>query len=314
MSVKLRWKNYWIPFETVTWSGTDTQCSRQLAFTLASSPYDDNFQKISIKLGDMVYLYDGNRQLFLGTVTARERSNAIGTVSYTAMDFMHHLLRSSATYKFKKKTPESIVRKVCRDLKISTTSLARTGYSIPKLFCEEMPVYDIMIKAYQKAKAHTGKKYMPAMKGKKVTVVVKGTDSGLTLTQGQDIIEASYNDTLDNMVDRVIIYSDKGKKLGKVQNKKNVRKYGVYQEAYTKEKKVNAKKAAKILLTGVTKEASIDAVGNVKAVSGYSIKIQDKASGLTGTFYIISDSHTFSGGSHTMNLGIAWKNTMEGIQ
>jgi hypothetical protein len=65
------------------------------------------------------------------------------------------------------------------------------------------------------------------------------------------------------------------------------------------------------MLVGITKEASVSAIGNVKAISGYSIEINDTATGLKGKFYITDDSHTFENGTHTMSLGLAWKNEMD---
>lgn len=309
--IKLRWKNKWLQFVSVEWSGTDTQCSRQLQFTIPSDPYNSNFKNQAVALGDLVYLYDGTAQLFVGTVTTREKTAEVGTAVYTAMDFMHHLLKSSASYTFRNTTPEKITKKVCADFKIKTAKLAATKVNIPKLFFDDQCIYDIIVAAYRRAKAKNGKKYMPAMAGQKVTVIQKGRPSKVKLQQGFNVTGASYTDTLDNMVDSVNIYNEKRKKLGNVQNRKAVEKYGIYQKAYTKEKGANAKKEAKALLEGITKEASIEAVGDVRAVSGYSIEIDDKAAGLSGTFYIVSDTHTFSDGIHTMSLELAWKNVME---
>lgn len=309
--IKLRWKDRWLQFVSVEWSGTDTQCSRQIQFTIPWNPYSKGSMNPTIALGDLMYLYDGTKQLFVGTVTAREKTAEVGTVTYTAMDFMHHLLRSNASYTFRNTTPEKIARKVCGDLKIKTENLASTKTNIPKLFFEDKPIYDILVAAYRKANAKTGKKYMPAMSGKKVTVIQKGKPSGVRLQQGADITDAAYTDTVDGMVNSVNIYNEKRKRLGTVQNRKAVEKYGVYQQTYRKEKGANAKKEAKALLAGITKEATVEAIGNVKAISGYSIEICDKAAGLSGTFYITGDTHTFSDGVHTMSLELAWKNEME---
>lgn len=309
--IKLRWKDKWIDYESIEWSGTHNQCSRQISFTIPWNPYDKNFEKLDIKLGDLMYLYDGKTQLFVGTVTSREKTAEIGTASYVAMDFMHHLLRSNASYNFKKTTPEKIVKKVCSDLQIKTTALASTKTNISKLLFQDACVYDIIVTAYRKAKAKTGKIYMPVMKGNKVSVIQKGLASGVTLTQGVDITGASYSDTTDNMVNLVNIYNDKAKKLGKVETKKDISTYGVYAQSYTKEKGVDAKKQAKSMMVGVTKEASIEAIGDIKAISGYSIQISDKATGLSGKFYITSDSHTFQNGVHTMSLDLSWKNESE---
>lgn len=309
--IRLKWNKEWIEYERVEWSGTSEQCSRQLSFSIPHNPYDKEFSNKSIKLGDFIYLYESKTCLFVGTVTSREIPAEAGTREYIAQDFMHHLLRSNGTFKFKNKSPEAITKQLCKNLGISVGSLAKTGVNIPKIFFEDQAYYDMIVRVYRKAKGITKKIYMPVMDKKKVSVIAKGTSSGVTLEQGKDITEATHSDTTDNMVDRVIIYNDKLKKLGEVKNSTNISKYGVYQSAYTKEKGVNAKSAAKALLTGVTKEAQITAVGNIKAISGKSIKIKDSAAGLTGTFYISADTHTFENGNHMMELELVWKNTSE---
>lgn len=309
--IKLKWNGYWIEHVRIEWSGSDSQCSRQVSFDIPSNPYDKRFGNVKIKLGDVVKLCDGKKVLFIGTVTTRERSGEAGTVTYTAMDFMHHLLRSNTTHKFKNMTAEAITRQVCGEIGIPTGKLAATKYSIPKLFFEDQCIYDIIITAYRKAKSHTSKKYMPAMSGKKVSVIIKGKDTGITLEQGVNITGASYTDTVDDMVNRVEIFSEKGKRLGRVEKAAHVSKYGVYQNTYTKEEKVNAKNVAKSMLVGITKSSSVEALGDVRAVSGYSIKIKDKATGLTGKFYIKSDSHTFENGTHMMQLELSQSNAME---
>ena len=309
--IKLRWNDTWVQFERVEWSGTENQCSRQISFTLPKNPYDKGFQNVNVKLGDLIYLYNGKTKIFVGTVTSRTKDAEIGSAEYVAMDFMHHLLRSNGTYKFKNTTPEKITKKVCSDVQVKTSALAKSSTNIQKMFVEDQCAYDIIVKAYRYAKTNTGKKYMPTMNGSKVSVIVKGQSSKVLLEQGTDIISATYSDTTDNMVNKVVIYNDKLKKLGQVQNKNNIAKYGVYQQTYTKEKGVNAKTAAKGLLTGIVKEASVEAIGNINAVAGKSIEIKDKATGLVGTFYIASDTHIFENGAHAMTLELVWKNTME---
>lgn len=307
--IRLRWKNTWIDYEKIEWSGTDVQCSRQITFSVAWNPYD-RIEKNNIALGDLVYLYDGKKSIFLGQVTSREKKGTIGTAEYTAMDFMHHLLRSNGTYKFKNKTPEAITKILCKSLGIGVSKLATTRFNIAKVIYEDQCIYDIIVGVYKKAKAHTKKKYMPVMDGKRVSVIAKGKSSGVNLGQGYNVTDATYSDTLDNMVDKVVIYNEKRKKLGEVKNKKHISKYGTYQQAYTKEKGVNAKKSAKALLVGITKTATVTAVGNIKAISGRSIVLKDKATGLSGTFYITSDTHTFENNTHMMTLELSWVNSM----
>lgn len=309
--IKIKWKEKMLDFESVEWSGTDNQCSRQLTFTVPVNPYDKMFKSYGIALGDLVKLYSDKKLLFLGTITAREKTAAVGTASYTAVDFMQHLLRSIGTYVFRNTTPEAIAKRLCTELKIKVGSLAKTKIYIKRLIYEEQAIYDIIVGAYRKAKPQTKKKYMPVMEGSKFSVIEKGLSSGVKLTQGVNITDASYNDTTDNIVNKVNIYSDSRVKLGQIENRKSQEKYGIYQSQITKEKGTDAKKEALTLLTGVTKEASIEALGDVRAISGRSIVINDKATGLKGTFYISSDTHSFSNGTHTMSLDLTWVNEME---
>ena len=281
--IKIKWKGKMLDFESVEWSGTDNQCSRQLTFTVPVNPYDKMFKSYGIALGDLVKLYSDKKLLFLGTITAREKTAAVGTASYTAVDFMQHLLRSTGTYVFRNTTPEAIAKRLCTELKIKIGSLAKTKIYIKRLIYEEQAIYDIIVGAYRKAKPQTKKKYMPVMEGSKFSVIEKGLSSGVKLTQGVNITDASYNDTTDNIVNKVDIYSDSRVKLGQIENRKSQEKYGIYQSQITKEKGTDAKKEALTLLTGVTKEASIEALGDVRAISGRSIVINDKATGLKGT-------------------------------
>lgn len=309
--IKLYWKKKSIDFESVVWSGSDQQSSREITFTLPSNPYDKNFTQLNIKLGDVVSLYDGSDRLFLGTVTNREKTAEIGSATYTAKDFMHHLLRSNGSYKFKNTSPEKIAQKVCKDVDIPVGDLAKSGASIPKMFFDSACLYDIIIKAYRQAKAVTGKLYMLTMTGNKVNVIQKGLSSGVKLTQGVNVTGATYSDTTDNIVNTIKIQDESLSNLGTVKSDKSIEKYGVYQDVYTKEEGVSAKSKAKEMFVGVTKEASIEALGDVRAIAGKSIEISDKATSLVGTFYITSDTHTFENGTHMMSLELSYQNIME---
>ena len=309
----LKWEKQILPFTSLSWGGTDTQASRMVEFDLPWNPYDKKFKKYKIAKGDKIELwFDGSDHAWLaGTVTAREKTDQIGTAHYVVKDYMHHLLQSTGTYIFKNTTPEAITKKVCGDAGVPVGDLFKTGVTIKKMIFEGQCLYDIIVKAYRKVKAETGKNYIPYMLENKLTVLEKGNKSGVTLTQGVNILSATYADNVDNMVDLVKIYNDKHKKVGEVKNDKNLSQYGVYMQAYQKEEGVSATKAAKSMLYGATREASIEALGDIRAMSGFSIKIKDPATGLTGKFYITSDTHIFENNNHKMTLELAWHDSME---
>lgn len=295
---------------SMTWSGSAYSGARTFEFTTLNPAGDTRFKMPTIKTGDLICLYNGSSKLFHGKVTKRERKGEAGTVSYTAQDFMLYLIRSKGTYKFKKKRPEQITQLICKDLKIKTKSIAKTGMKISKILFTDKEYYNMILAAYTKAYKKTGTSYQPIFEGDKLSVIKKGSMLDLVLNQNEGITESSYEETTDSMVNKVVIYNSKNKKIGTVSNKNWVKTYGTFQDSLSVEKG-NGKKEAKNTLAGLEKTASLSAIGDIRCVSGYGIRINDTDSGLTGTFWIENDTHTFENGVHTMTLELAFKNVME---
>lgn len=297
---------------SIEWSGSKPQATRKLGIQVANAPYDKNIKQLNIKLGETLYMYsdDMKTEYFRGFVIERERSSKTGTITYTAYDIAYYLTKSSATYNFKGKTAEKITKVVCEDFKIPVGSLAKTGHS-QKLIVKNCKIYDIIMKAYTQAHQVTKKLYMvKASKGKLNVVEYGATICTYELTEDTNIYSSSYKESLNNMVNKVRIYDGDGKQIGVVENKTN-QKYGIFQKTYTKEKDKNATTAAKSLLTGVEKTATIEAIGMMSAVTGNGITVVDSATGLKGLFWIIADTHKWVKGVHTMTLSLEFKKSMD---
>lgn len=309
-------KNYDITnyISTIQWSGAKTQVARKLVITVVNAPNDEHITQHIMKLGETLYLYsdDNSAEYFRGFIVERERSSAQGTITYTAYDVAYYLTKSSATYKFKNKTAEKITKTVCKDFKIPTGSIISTSYK-QKLIVKNVKIYDIIMKAYTKAKAHTDKQYMLTSSLGRINVVEYGAvECEYLLNDETNIIKSNYKESLEKMVNRVKIYNGNGKQTGVVENKNN-QKYGIFQSTYTKQKGVSAKPHAKALLTGVEKSATIEADGTnmMQAITGNGIYIKDSATGLVGLFWIISDTHKWDKGVHTMTLSLEFKKSMD---
>lgn len=299
----------------VTWSGSVEQAAREATVTVLNAPNDKHITslKLNIAVGDVIALYEGETLIFYGEVQTSEKKDEIGTVSYKARDLMDHLLRINHKQNFKGKTAEAITKELCKKYGISTGTIVATKKAIKKIIIDDSSLYDIIMIAYTKAAKSTGKKYMAYMQGKKLCVKVKGTTiSKYTLDEYKNLISASYEETIENMVDQVKIYTDKGKQVDVVKNAAHIKRYGIYQSIYTKEKGVNAQTAAKNMLNGVEKKVNVEAInGNIKCVAGDGIKVYDAATGLNGLFWIQNDTHTWENGQHKMSLELSFKNVMD---
>lgn len=315
--MKLKWKDNDITgyVTRVTWSGSAKQAARTVDFEIAYSPNDSSVKQLNILNGDKIVFYpaypDNKTVKFVGTVTSRERRSEAGTLSYTAQDYMMHLLRSSGTYKFRKKTPEKIAKQVCNDIGVSTGTLSKTKVNIKKIFFQERTYYEIIMAAYTRAKRKNGKLYIAQMDGSKLEVVEKGkVISNFWIKEGERILDSSWSATTDQMVNRVYIYNEKNKRIGVVKNDSNIKRYGVYQNAISVDSGTG-KAEAKKELHGIDKSASLTAIGDYKCVSGRGVLISDSRTGLSGKYWIESDSHEWSDGNYTMTLDLAFKNVMD---
>lgn len=299
----------------ITWSGSVSQAARTAELSIIDAVDDKNFLKLSVNImpGDIVELYENKEMIFYGTVQTRERKGKNGTVNYSCIDLLSYLLRSTGVYNFKNTTPERITKQVCEDFQIPIGNIVETKATVKKMIVDNESIYDIIMKAYTKADRQTGKKYICRMQGKYLFVKVKGEKvKNFLLEEKRNITDIDYQETIENMVNMVKIYNDKGKQIGEVKKEDWIENYGIYQQIYKKEKGVNEITAAKNLFSGVEKKISLNAIdGNLDCIAGNGITVIDRTVNLKGLFWIDSDSHVWENGTHTMSLELNFKNIMD---
>lgn len=296
------------------WSGAALSAGRQLAIDYVNAPSDSTLYLPKIQPGDILTLTnDANEEIFYGQVFAAERSSQIGTITYTAYDIMRHLVESKGQYKFKNKTPEAIATQVCADMQIPVRFLYPTGVNVSSLICDQMTIYDIIMAAYTKAHKVTGEKYF-AMIYKRGFAVYSAVWAvkGFTLSDETNIYESSSTESMERVRNRVKIYDDNGVQIGEVSDPDSAKAYGIFQEIYKKEDGVDPTIAAKNLLKVKPDQTlKVSALGDINCLSNYNIAVKDKATGLSGKYWIKSDTHVWENGSHTMELELSFEKLMD---
>ena len=300
---------------SVSWGGSVSQAARTAEITVLNAPDDKNIEKLKLNIGagDTIKLYENEENIFFGEVQTAEKLSQYGTVTYSCMDLLVHLLRSTAVYNFENTTAEDITRKVCADFEIETGDIVASKAPIKKMIVDGSTIYDTIMQAYTKASRQTGELYICRMNGTKLSVEVKGTEvQNFVLAEEYNITNTTYQETIENMVNVVKIYDDTGKQIGEVKNDEWIQKYGIYQQIYKKEKGINEITAATNMFVGIEKKVTLDGIdGDLKCIAGNAVEVQDKATGLDGIFWIDSDTHTWENGTHIMNLELNFKNIMD---
>lgn len=298
---------------TIEWSGGIENVARTIDLGYINAPYDPNIKGMARpSCGDYISMKIDGKELFYGRVYSIEKTSENGTTTVHCIDNSQFLLKNQGCYKFKGKTAEAITAKVCGDAGIPTGDIASTGVTIKRMICDDNNLMQIIIKAYTYAHKSNGKKYMSVMKDRKFCVIEQGKlIKGFTLDESKNITSSSYSESTEEIVNRVVGYDSKSKIATTQNNTDSQKKYGTFMTTYHKEDGVSVSSGAKALLQGPAQSLSVNALGNIKCISGYAVKLKDSATGMSGKYWIKSDKHTWQNGTYTMALELEFKNIMK---
>ena len=255
---------------------------------------------------------DGGKDIFGGIIFDIDKSASSKVETYLAYDLMFYINNSDVNKIFDG-TPETIVPEICTELGIESGAMAATGVSISSMPCFGKKAYEAIMMAYTVAAKQNGSKYIPLMTNiNKVSVLEKGTLCGAVMTGDYNLIEATYKSTLQKLVNRVLITDKNNNAIKTVEDAASIQKYGLVQRVLKQNDGEDATTQAQKMLVTVESSATVSGVPNdFRAVSGYSIIVQETDTGLYGQFYIESDTHTFSCGKAQMDLTLAFENLMD---
>ncbi len=305
----------------ITWEGSRLQVARKLTFSYVQDARDPNLPNYVINCGETVYGYDedGNLQ-FQGNVYSIEKDVQQSTVTVTAYDNLFILCRSKTTRKFTDMLAEDIAKAVCSELGIKAGKLAETGKKV-SFIAQEKTGYQIIMIAYTDAakqiNAHKENKddpdvlFHPIMRGDELDVIKKGElIEGLAADQYVNIENSQYKESIEDMVNSIMITDQQGNVTGYQTKDEWIQKYSMVQDVYKTNPNDNAQEAINKIFHGPDRSGIIQMTGSYAAKSSYSIQIRDILTELCGKFWIKSDTHTFENGIHEMRLEIEFENLM----
>ena len=289
----------------ITWSGSEDEVARKLELNFLFPLHDHYAPKIYPNIGEQLFLYDDNDvELFQGKVFYNEKLGEQGIIQVTAYDDAIRLAKSKGTYNFKGKTAEAITKIVCNDLGVEIGALAQTGIQ-QKILCNGMGMYEIIQKAYEGAGKQNKKRYNIEIRQGKLCVDEVGKEVVEPLiSSGTNILESSYSENAEEVINRVKIYDEQDQYLGVVEDKELINLVGVFQDVYTKEQDKQAGTVANNMLRGIEQSIEITMLGNTEYRNGKLVNIEDTATKQLGLFFIMSDSHSWSDGQYRTYINL----------
>lgn len=298
--------------EQIKWSGDTKQVARTIQFTIAKNKKDKNFPTVVIDEGaEIIMQDDGGKVIFGGIIFDIDKSASSKVETYLAYDLMFYINNSDVNKIFDG-APSEIVHEICAELGIATAAMPSVNINV-SMPCFGKKAYEAIMMAYTAAARQNGSKYIPLMTNvNMVSVLEKGTLCGAVLTGDYNLIGATYKSTLQKLVNRVLITDKNNNVINTVEDAASIQKYGLVQKVLKQNDGEDATAVAQKMLVTIESSATVSGVPNdFRAVSGYSIIVQETDTGLYGQFYIESDTHTFSCGKAQMDLTLAFENLMD---
>ncbi|WP_125154302.1 XkdQ/YqbQ family protein [Clostridium rectalis] len=310
------------PFcKSISISGDRDQCARTLQINILYSIFDKNHVKTQINPGTKVWVFLNGMNIFSGIVFDRSLSSTGQEIQFTAYDYLIYLLQNTVTYNFNKMPSFRAVEKVITDLGIKCNKIPKVNIPITRLITDKS-AYEAIMEIYTQIYKRNGKMYIPVAEDTKVSIIEKGsvvTDFVIQSTTNNpvtnNVLSLDFSDSMSEMVNRVLIYDENGKFVGKVEDSNLFPYYGIMQRTYQKEENTNPYSAAKTMLHGVDRNLTVQCLGNWNCRTGYAVntKVFYLNNLQNNILYIDSDTHTFevATGKYTMQLTLNYENKMD---
>ena len=297
----------------ITWGGDITEASRSCEITLKNT-LDGSARRIEdIGVGRKIHCSKNGTIFFTGIIFATT-INHDGTMTISARDYNHYLMKNSDSKVYRKQKASQIVASICKQYGITAGKIDDTGYVIPKLILRNKTLYDMIIIALTETRKKTGKVFLLGNNNGKLTLTErKNQVVRLIISDGNNLLGASYSESIEDLRNSVRITGKSGEDAAgvTVSNAASIAKYGMMREKQHEGDMTDAqlKPVANALLAELNKvsqNSTVESIGDTSVIAGKSVQISEKMTGIVGGFYVTSDNHTLDvNGKHTMSLTVS---------
>lgn len=311
ISIKTNGITYSNIFETVEWSGSIKTSCRTLEATYLKN-------KAKFELGQEIEFIVDGKKVFIGKIFKISQNTEEETNTIKAYDNAVMLNKNNFIENFYNIPPSNIAKNILGKLKIEVGELPidRTKCTFPAL---DRTGYEIILMAYKLQSAKDNKVYSIVSENNKISVVEQGTlIPNFTLTSSINIRQAKYSESIEEMVDKVILYETvdgESKVIAIKENSEEISKYGVFQRVQEQDKNNEVYLQVNNILKGIQESSDLTVDGNIYLMSGFSVPIKVKTiSKLNLTFLIETDRHVWTSNDYITYITLAFENVMNDVE
>lgn len=292
--------------ESIKWKGRKGSAARSVSISLLDCKGAQSGIDVT-KGHQLIFSYKG-KELFRGMIMSQQQSESF-KMPITAYDNGIYLSNNKDTFVYENKTVHDIFIDVCKRFGIKYSDVAKTSYKIPELTKSKTTAWDAILDAVSQDFKATGTKYY-VNSSKGVLSLIKRRENILqwVLETGGNIMSYTYKKSIEDIKTRLKILSDEDKVYDVKKNTELEKKIGIFQDIEKKDDDLSEAKLQEHIKETLKEistpeiSLSVEALGIPDVISGVGVYVIIDELGIKRTFYVDEDTHTFKGGSHTMNL------------
>lgn len=303
--------------ETIKWKGRKGSSARTLTATLID---DDGYKHarsgIDVEKGHQCLFNYNGKELFRGIIMTQTQTNR-KKLQFTAYDNGIYLANNKDTFTYENKTASDVFRDCCTRFGLPMGEVAKCSYKIPELTKSKTTAFDAIADALSLDFDATGiRHYVASDKGKLSLLTRRENIMQWVIEVGQNITTYSYTRSIEDIKTRVKMVSKEGTTVAEKKNAALEEKIGVFQEIDQPDESLTTAQVND-LISSILEEKStpertlnVEAVGIAEVISGIGVYIIIPELGLSRTFYVDEDTHTFKDNMHTMTLKLNYANDL----
>lgn len=297
---------------TAKWQGRRGASARMLQIEFID---DDGYKHeragIDVEQGHQCIFYWKNKELFRGMFVSQEQS-AQKTMSATAYDNAIYLANNKDTFNYTNNTASEIFSDCCARFGIPQGEVADTRYRIPELPKPNTTAWDVIADALSLTYAATGARFYPTSKNGKISLIERRKNIlQWVIETGVNLEEYSRSKSIEKVKTRVKLLSKEGTVLAEASDSALEKKLGIFQDVISAKDEMNAGQLKELVDATLaennkaTQTLSVSALGLPEVVTGVGVFVRIEPLGISKTYYVEEDSHTFDGHEHSMSLKLA---------
>lgn len=271
--------------------------------------YDGYTTFTALRTGNTIILYDDNKQLFQGQIITLSR-NSVSQYSVKCFDNAFYLNKNEAIIQFTDLDVKSCIEKLCQQEYIPCKIDCEINTKVTKIYNGDT-IANIIDDLLKQATDDTGLKYRREYNYG--SLYVNEMNNLKMIWQSKPLVsELSYDESIDNLANRVVVVSSSEKNTtvyAEAKNEESIKLYGQYThyEKVDDKKKDKAQEIANTKLKELSKtfeKATLTLLGDNYIRSGRIIKFEQPEIGLYGEYLVQHCTHNYSGSLHTMECEV----------